>query len=481
MSAARPTDAELESRLAADLAAARWFAGKAGGVGRVTLHDRAALPGTHAEIVLLDVAPAGGASQRYVAVTATASGGSSGNAAGFDAGGDLARWLAAAVSAAGTIAGRRGRFVVHAIPPVPPAGRLAPSDAVATLGGDASNSSFVVREPAGPLAVKLLRRCRPGIQPEVELGRFFALESPWAETPRLRGWLEYVARPEAGGPDADDDGTTVIATAHDFVPGCSTAWESLLQRLPAGDRGAAAVDPLLPVVAALGRTTARMHGALAARPDLAGFAPRPATVAARRAVAAGMAAHAVEVFARVEREAARRQGPLAARLRRLLAARARLVDRFDRLNAIAATAHDIRVHGDYHLGQVLVGAGPEGALVIDFEGEPGRPLDERRAPQSAAKDLAGMCRSFDYLLRQAAHAGGPPYDPANLARLEHGFLAAYRVAAAAAAFWPAAAEADGLLDAYRLDKAIYELAYELDNRPDWIDVPLAALLDAAGG
>jgi maltose alpha-D-glucosyltransferase/alpha-amylase len=118
-------------------------------------------------------------------------------------------------------------------------------------------------------------------------------------------------------------------------------------------------------------------------------------------------------------------------------------------------------------------------LVIDFEGEPGRPLAERRGKTAAAKDVAGMCRSFDYLLRHGAKLTGRPYASANLERLEACYLAAYREVAAGQPWWPADREtADALLAVFKLDKAIYELAYELNNRPDWIDVPLAAIEEA---
>jgi trehalose synthase-fused probable maltokinase len=135
----------------------------------------------------------------------------------------------------------------------------------------------------------------------------------------------------------------------------------------------------------------------------------------------------------------------------------------------------IRVHGDYHLGQLLV-AEQGSVLVIDFEGEPGRPLAERRGKTAAAKDVAGMCRSFDYLLRHVTKLTGRPYAAADLERMEACYLDAYREVAAGQPWWPADREnADALLAVFKLDKAIYELAYELNNRPDWIDVPLAAI------
>jgi trehalose synthase-fused probable maltokinase len=142
---------------------------------------------------------------------------------------------------------------------------------------------------------------------------------------------------------------------------------------------------------------------------------------------------------------------------------------------IDAAAAWIRVHGDYHLGQVLLD-GRDRPLVIDFEGEPGRSLEERRAKTTACKDVAGMCRSFDYLLRCAARDGGPAYRAEESRGLQRRFVAGYARCAAAKSWWPArAADADALLAASMLDKAIYELAYEIRNRPEWVEVPLAAV------
>ena len=150
-----------------------------------------------------------------------------------------------------------------------------------------------------------------------------------------------------------------------------------------------------------------------------------------------------------------------------------------RLEAIAdleTSALAIRVHGDYHLGQVLVAGDDEEVFVIDFEGEPGRTLEERRAKTSVFKDVAGMCRSFDYLLRHVARTTGAAYRADDLRQLEECYLDAYRSIAAGQPWWPADPHtADRLLSIYKLDKAVYELAYELQNRPDWVEVPLAAI------
>ena len=466
-------DATIASHLAQLLPAARWFADKAATIERTTVHERFTLAADGpVELMLADVHLAGSdASPRYVVLI---------DAAGDDATATLAaaRWLVEMVLTGGSLAGRHGALVGHSIGGrAGRAGAVAPTDTltVMPIGGDASNTSFVVRSGATAWIVKLIRRCRTGIQPEVELGDFFAVASPWSGTPRLCGWLEYVP---ADSPFAA--ASTALATVHEFAPGYTTGWDKLVGLLTdsqtADDRlSGRHGDEVLEIVAAIGRATGQMHQALAARPDIPAFAPEAMTPASGQVTAMGMAAHAEQVFSLIESRRLHLEPSLSRRLAAVLHARSTLVSRFDRLPSLVPATTMIRVHGDYHLGQLLV-AEQGSVLVIDFEGEPGRPLAERRGKTAAAKDVAGMCRSFDYLLRHVAKLTGRPYASADLERLEACYLAAYRELAAGQPWWPADREtADALLAVFKLDKAIYELAYELNNRPDWIDVPLAAI------
>jgi maltose alpha-D-glucosyltransferase/alpha-amylase len=466
-------DATIASHLAQLLPAARWFADKAATIERTTVHERFTLAAdAPVELMLADVRLAGSdASPRYAVLI---------DAAGEDATATpaSARWLVEMVLSGGSLAGRHGALVGHSIGGR--AGRavaVTPTDSltVMPIGGDASNTSFVVRGGSAAWIVKLIRRCRTGIQPEVELGDFFAVASPWSGTPRFCGWLEYVP---ADSPSAN--ASTALATVHEFAPGYTTGWDRLVGLLTdshtAEDRlSGSHGDKVLEIVAAIGRTTGQMHQALAARPDIPAFAPEPMTPASGQVTAMGMAAHAEQVFSLIESRRPHLEPSLSRRLAAVLHARSTLVSRFDRLPSLVPATTMIRVHGDYHLGQLLV-AEQGSVLVIDFEGEPGRPLAERRGKTVAAKDVAGMCRSFDYLLRHVAKLTGRPYASADLERLEACYLDAYREVAAGQPWWPADREtADALLAVFKLDKAIYELAYELNNRPDWIDVPLAAI------
>jgi len=436
---------------------ARWFTAKQMPAGSLTVAD--AVPaGAGVVLALLDVAlPAG--PERFVVPCARGSGADAATQPAF------AAWLVATILGEQRHEGKCGTFsgqrVAGVAPSEPPEGPVVP------VGADASNTSFRLRAGGRALVVKLLRRCRPGVQPEVEVGEWFATKVPFADTPALCGWLEHA--PRDGGPPA------VLATVHEFVEGAHDAW-SLLGGLIATTPAAA--ERAVAIAGAIGTLTARMHAALAARADVPAFAPRPDTPAARGAIAAAMRAHGAHVLGGLDAAAAGLSADLGRRLRAVAATSARLLARFDDLAAVPASATLIRVHGDYHLGQVLVRA-DDRPVVIDFEGEPGRPLDERRRFWHAAKDVAGMVRSFDYLGRHVAGGAGRPVP--LVATLRERFLAAYAAGAAGTPWWPADSASSGrLLAAYVLDKAIYELAYELGHRPDWVPVPLAALEELAG-
>ena len=452
--------AQLTRAIAAWLPQARWYGGRA--AAELTVADTCAANGV--TLALVDARPTpDGQPVRYVVPVTSDTGV---DAACTPA---CAGWLVDFIATGRVVTGMHGSFMGHPVdgPDSSPAAPIA----VSPLGADASNTSCLVRTAAAGHVVKLLRRCREGVQPEVEVGEFFARQSPFAATPRLRGWLEY--RPAASGP------TTALATIHDHLPGCESAWDVLGRLLAERGLDGPHHDRIMAIVAAIGRVTADMHAALAARSDVPGFAPvevRPADCAA---AATDLVAHATSVLS-LAASVGSLPAPIAARVRRVVDAREALCDRL-RSVADVLPARLIRVHGDFHLGQVLVAAADDRVFVIDFEGEPGRPLEARRAFAPAAKDVAGMCRSFDYLAR---HARLPNPD-AVAVTLGRCFRAAYGTGAAGHAWWPAdAATADRLVAILALDKAVYELAYELRHRPDWVAIPLAgieAALSCSGG
>lgn len=451
----QPSD-PLVAALATQLSGARWC-GRAGRApGAVTVWDVVPLPGA-AALVLVDVTSDGERS-RYVMPVDTAGNDSAAAPA-------VGRWLLDTVWGRATHAGGRGRVVGHTVgrPPALPAG--VPD--VSLLGTDASNTSCRVAVGNATFATKLIRRCRPGVQPEVEMGAFVAEQTSWCGTPRLCGWLDY--EPVDGGLP------TTLATVHEFAPGCDAAWDRLLELVQDGGLGGPQGARILAIVDAVAAVTAQMHAALAGRADIAAFAPVVPPAADRRAQAAKLAAHAAAVCDLLAEPIAGVTDALAARLRAVAARRADLVGRLAAIADVDAGAADIRVHGDFHLGQVLL-TRDDRPLVIDFEGEPARPLDDRRMKTSACRDVAGMCRSLDYLLRCAARAGGPPSAAADATQLQRRYEAGYAAAVSGAPWWPVRpADAEALLAAYMLDKALYELAYELGNRPTWVEVPLAAV------
>jgi maltose alpha-D-glucosyltransferase/alpha-amylase len=238
--------------------------------------------------------------------------------------------------------------------------------------------------------------------------------------------------------------------------------------------------------AALGRCTAALHLALHAPTSDPVFAPEPLTAADLAELVNEVQGHAASVFELLKEALPQLPDDLVEMASRVLSQRTRSLARLKRLADLNPDSDRIRIHGDYHLGQVLR-VGQE-FVVLDFEGEPARTLAERRAKQPALKDLAGMLRSFSYAARVAlqTHLARRPGDPERLepwARLWEQsvsavFMNAYLREVGETRILPAVpAELDQLLDAYVLDKALYELRYELGNRPAWVRVPLADILD----
>jgi trehalose synthase-fused probable maltokinase len=284
------------------------------------------------------------------------------------------------------------------------------------------------------------RLLEAGENPDLEISAFLT-EAGFADTPPVAGGLAY--QPDGGEPAA-------AAMLQAFVPSTGDAWSAMLAAL--ADDPARATD----LAATVGAVTASMHRALASRPDHPSFPSRPATVeetAAWRASAERQLAQAVTAVG----------GAFHDRLVELApAATARFADTF---GAATGDASVTRIHGDYHLGQILARA-DGGLSVIDFEGEPARPLAERREPGSPLRDVAGLLRSLDYAARTAERA-----DPA--------FGADAWLEEARGAFMTAYGTLDdserALLDAFELEKACYEVRYEANNRVDWLWLPLAAV------
>jgi maltose alpha-D-glucosyltransferase/alpha-amylase len=234
----------------------------------------------------------------------------------------------------------------------------------------------------------------------------------------------------------------------------------------------------------LGRRTAQMHAALASRDDVAGFTPEPFTPHYQRSIYQHIRTQAVQTT-----QLLRRRGKGIPEAEQFLAREADVQAHIRRVLEGKIGGQRIRTHGDYHLGQVLYTGND--FVIIDFEGEPSRPLSERRLKRSALRDVAGMLRSFDYAPYAVAlgQSQGSVIRPEDQELLEQAgrfwqrwvsaaFLRAYLAESAGAAHLPKSRqELQVLLDAYVLEKALYEIAYELNNRPDWVRIPLRGILE----
>jgi maltose alpha-D-glucosyltransferase/alpha-amylase len=349
--------------------------------------------------------------------------------------------------------------------------------------GSSSNTVVVMGER---LILKGYRRLRSGASPELEMGRFLTEVVRYANCAPLAGTLEYT----------DNDGQTkLLAMLQAYVANQGDGWTyslEYLQRHLEEHRTAPATDALpvnaheayLVMIRTLAQRTAELHGALATETGDAAFDPQPLTRAdfeAYRQRALGEARGALallktnlEQVAPADRDKANE----------VLAKQDRLLARLEASVTEESKGQKIRIHGDYHLGQVLVTRND--FVIVDFEGEPGHSMEQRRAKQSPLRDVAGMLRSFSYVehsaLRSVAH---DEVEFAKLSRLAQGwagevraaFLSAYDEEARRWSLYSSLTQGHGLLGLFELEKALYELRYELSNRPTWAGIPLQGILE----
>ena len=349
------------------------------------------------------------------------------------------------------------------------------------MGAEQSNASVAFGDT---LVLKLYRRVRTGEQPDIEVARFLTDETDFDGTPALLGTIRWIA----------DDGTeTILASASAFVPNQGDAWsfvtEGLNREMEAREVGHEGDDrPLmigsLDLGTLLGQRTAQMHRALASGTGAFGTEPMDA-----QALNALVSETRAEVAATLDRlDPAQFEGEAAELVARVTANRDAVLSRIDTVGGMTPSGASARVHGDYHLGQVLVTHND--VSIIDFEGEPSRSLAERVEKSSPLRDVAGMLRSFDYALwtSLARRIGGGAEAARAMEQIEGwraatagAFLQAWRDEMGDAATRPDdAAFETALLDLYLLRKCAYEIDYERAFRPAWIDVPLRGLLHIMG-
>jgi trehalose synthase-fused probable maltokinase len=452
--ASKPPPSE---RLAAWIAERRWFGGKSRRIGGIDREDVIELgPGAlHVLRVRLD----DGESQRYAVPLSPGAGPA-------DALDDpaFARRLLAVARGEERVPGRRGAVRGHRTRAFPDA--LAPDAPVRQVGGEQSNTSIVFGDL---VIVKHFRRLAVGVNPDLEITRYLTEAAAFPHTPALAGWLEYEA----------PDGTATLAVAQSLVAGARDGWEWVLAAL----RDDARRVETRPALRRLGEVTARLHLALAAAP-----ASDPA-LAAEPITDADLTRWAAAVATQLT--AARAAAPPAAAAAIPNSPVELVADALGGLRGRLKCRH----HGDFHLGQTLYREGTGEWTLIDFEGEPLRPLAERRQKHSPLRDVAGMLRSIAYAaetIRAGGAAttgaagegtradGGTPWVDAWEREARAALLHGYLTTAGRAPFLPAdEAAVRRAIAAFELEKAAYEVVYEANNRPDWIGIPLRGVVSAA--
>ncbi len=418
--------------------------------------------------------------------------------------GDFTRTMVEVLANRRTLTGE-GRLVGIPTPFRRIVGRVGADTAITPLSAEQSNSSVNVADRA---IFKFIRRFEPGVNPGVELGRFLGERAHFTRSPRVVGSIDYQPARVGATP-------STVAVLEEFVANEGDGWSLLVDALVHGledflatshsdgvvtetpprllEVGGRALAPGHPLVgphvefaSLLGRRTAELHRTLASDRVDPDFAPEALTAMDRQAMF-----HGARILAR---RAFRQASGLKERsglVNEVLAREPEIMERLRAFVSLPLDVERIRCHGDFHLGQVLWTG--KDFVIIDFEGEPTRSIGQRRLKRPAATDLAGMVRSFHYASRVAAlqvtrelPGSVASVEPARLESwLTHWYrwvagtyLASYLEGSAEDAFMPTdRSQLAHLLDFLLLEKAIYELSYEANSRPDWVDVPARGLLD----
>jgi maltose alpha-D-glucosyltransferase/alpha-amylase len=248
------------------------------------------------------------------------------------------------------------------------------------------------------------------------------------------------------------------------------------------------IGPYLEGVTLMGQRTAELHAALASDTEHPDFAPEPFSLLYQRSLYQTMRNHSSRTFQTLRRQLKELSPSVADETLKVLDLQNEVLSRFRSIVSRKITASRTRIHGDFHLGQVLYTG--RDYVIIDFEGEPARPLTERRIKRSPLRDVAGMLRSFHYAAYTSlfGYLGSSQIRPEDLAQLEpwarmwniwvsSTYMKAYLEHSMPAGLLPTErAELHILLNIYLLAKALYELGYELNNRPDWVRIPLLGII-----
>jgi maltose alpha-D-glucosyltransferase/alpha-amylase len=527
LSTALRSNSDLAKVLVDDLAGRRWFRGKANTIRGGHVVDRIDIPGVNGVLAFLQVDYIEVAPEIYALPLAVADGFDAermlaesqsaviaevvgGHETGllYDAGTDPA-FSAALVRLAANRKRLRGRdATVSALPMAASRGLPKALDGQSARGsnGEQSNTSVIFGDQ---LVLKMFRRFDPGPNPEVEVGRVLSESVQFENAAPMKGALEVSLNGK----------TAALAVLHEYVPNLGDAWSHTLAALslvyeqvaarraelgqaPAPRHPLDVDDDELDVMRdligiplhearLLGQRTAEMHLTLASVTDDPAFAPERLSTLYQRSLYQSTRSSIRTSFNLLERRRSHLTPAQSELADAVLGLQSTILDDLRSITTEKIDAMRIRIHGDYHLGQVLFTGND--FVIIDFEGEPQRPMSERRIKRLGLRDVAGMIRSYQYTtqmaLRVAMNSGVEEPDHADHLAEWGDALARWLAAALLRGYL---ATLDGtpliptdndhlkrLLDILVLDKAAYELSYELNNRPDWVDIPLRGLLLAS--
>jgi maltose alpha-D-glucosyltransferase/alpha-amylase len=524
----------LERALPRYIAERRWFRGKTRKIKSTTVDEVIALPtgNDHARFVLVDVEYVEGSTETYVLPMAFVTGEEAtrlehdrphsviarvrvkGGANGllFDglASPEWAQLLLSVFGRRKSFAGQKGQVEVTTYRGFRQArGRKDQHLEAHIPTAEQSNTSIVFGDR---LFIKVYRQLEPGENPDVEVGRFLTQTAGFPHAPPVVGSLEY---------RRNGEGTASLALLQQYVHSQGDAWrmtldlldsyleqalarnqetgppavprKGLLQRTGDGPppESADVIGVYEPMVRLLGKRTAEMHMALASDTEDENFTAEPFSVHYQRSLYQGARVRLRETFQQLRKRIKKLPEPTRTQARTVLEKQSQIDAHLKRIVGTKIEAVRIRTHGDFHLGQVLYTG--KDFLIIDFEGEPARSIGERRLKRSPLRDVAGMLRSFHYATVTALRDDRRrPEDVQLLTPWAHcwhawvcsAYVDAWLKAAGEAKFIPPDRDHLGkLLDFYLLDKCVYELGYELNNRPDWVGIPLnglAALMEGEG-
>jgi trehalose synthase-fused probable maltokinase len=313
------------------------------------------------------------------------------------------------------------------------------------ITAEQSNTSIVFDED---LILKVFRRLEAGINPELELLRFLT-EQGFENIAKLAGWYAYAGK--------QMDAT--LGILQQFVALGEDGWERALDAIVAGD------DAFLDTLRRLGEVTGKMHSVLGSSSSDQTFCPEQTSAESLGLLTATVDEEIESIFMSLPHDVGELE-PIRGRGEEVR-------ERLRLLTNLGGAGRVIRHHGDFHLGQTLWAE--DDWVILDFEGEPARSLPERRRKRSPLRDVAGMLRSFAYCASAASVLRGvdAPDDWEPRAREE--FLEGYR-STVDPTLVPSGAAMDKLLRVFELEKAVYELRYELNHRPDWVGIPVAGIV-----